>query len=74
MEEVRIDISPVKLSTLKKLVAATEAVVENDETELSFEYILMSLFPVCWNNIQEELKRQYTLGYIQGQNEKFENE
>lgn len=33
---------------------------------VSFEYICASLFPKCYENIQDEIKNQYTKGYIQG--------
>ena len=29
-------------------------------------FVLMYLFPTVWTNIQEEMKRQYTLGYMEG--------
>ena len=34
--------------------------------DLSFEFILMAFFPTCWDNIKQELNRQYTLGFIAG--------
>ena len=62
----------VYLSDLEKLVERTKKHVGEENIEISFEYILTALFPTAWNNIQAELSRQYTLGYIQGQKEKEE--
>jgi hypothetical protein len=59
----------VYLSDLEKLVERTKKHVGEENVEISFEYILTALFPTSWNNIQAELSRQYTLGYIQGQKE-----
>lgn len=57
------------LSHLKKLIGALERIAtehQTDEMEVSFEYLIGSCFPLCFNNIQRELKNQYTLGYLQG--------
>lgn len=57
----------VKLSKIKKMINSLELHSrDNIDMDISFEYIIASLFPTCYNNIQDELKRQYTLGYIQG--------
>lgn len=56
----------VKLSDIKKMVSSIEQNVNEENLALSFEFILIALFPDCWNNIQAELNRQYTLGYIAG--------
>lgn len=39
----------------------------DENYEISFEYVIASLFPNIYDNIINELKRQYTLGYIEGQ-------
>ena len=57
----------VYLSDLEKLVERTKNHVSEENTEISFEFILTALFPTSWNNIQSALSQQYTLGYIQGQ-------
>lgn len=59
----------VKLSDIKRMIASIEQNVNDENLELSFEFILVALFPNCWNNIQRELNRQYTLGYINGTKE-----
>ena len=60
-------IPAVQLSDLEKLVERTKKHIGDEDIEISFEYILTALFPTAWKNIQSELSRQYTLGYIQGQ-------
>ena len=44
-----------------------------DNDKVGLEFVLMYLFPTVWTNIQEEMKRQYTLGYMEGQNENNPN-
>ena len=34
--------------------------------ELSFEFLVGSCFPQALENIKQEMRRQYTLGYAQG--------
>ena len=34
--------------------------------EVPFELVIGSLFPDVYKNIKEELRRQYTLGYVEG--------
>ena len=43
-----------------------KTVTGNKDVELSFEFFMTSFFPRCWDNIQDALTRQYTLGYIEG--------
>lgn len=62
----------VYLSDLEKLVERTKRHVGEENAEISFEFIIAALFPTSWNNIQAELSRQYTLGYIQGQKDSEE--
>lgn len=68
MEE-KIQIAPIKLSDVERMVASVKRNVGDDDVDLSFEFILTAFFPTCWNNIQSALNRQYTLGYIAGTEE-----
>ena len=34
--------------------------------EISFEFLVGSCFPKALENIQEEMRRQYTKGYVEG--------
>lgn len=73
MENKEIKMS-VKLSTLKKVVEAAEQFKgENEDPDVSFEFLIASLFPACWYNIQDTLKQAYTNGYKQGLEERDNN-
>lgn len=65
-EEVKVSVPSVYLSDLEDLVKKIRNVTEKEDAEISFEFIIASLFPTSWKNIQSDLSRQYTLGYIQG--------
>lgn len=65
MEE-QINIAPIKLSDVERMVASIKNNIGEADTDLSFEFILTAFFPSCWNNVQDALNRQYTLGYIAG--------
>lgn len=69
----KINIPSIKLSDAEKVLASVRRNTDQDDVDLSFEFILMSFFPVCWENIQRELNRQYTLGFIAGSKQKEEN-
>ena len=45
------------------------AINKHNMKEITFEFIVGSCFPHIMNNIKEEMRRQYTLGYIEGQKE-----
>lgn len=68
MEE-KIQITPIKLSDVERMVASVKKNVGDNDVDLSFEFILTAFFPTCWHNIQDALNRQYTLGYIAGTEE-----
>ena len=65
MEE-QINIAPIKLSDVERMVASVKNNIGEVDADLSFEFILTAFFPSCWNNVQDALNRQYTLGYIAG--------
>ena len=71
MEE-KIDITPIKLSDVERMVQSVRHNVGDKDVDLSFEFMLTAFFPTCWNNIQSALSHQYTLGYIAGTKEKEE--
>lgn len=58
---------------LEKLAKKVQSVTENENAEISFEFVIASLFPTCWTNIQNALINQYTLGYIAGVKESSSN-
>lgn len=55
----------VKLSTIERMVKTLKKETSED-IELNLEFVLTALFPNCWNNIQKEMSRQYTMGFIAG--------
>lgn len=70
MEE-KIQIAPIKLSDVERMVASVKKNVGDNDADLSFEFMLTAFFPTCWNNVQNALKHQYTLGYIAGMREAY---
>jgi hypothetical protein len=60
----------VYVSDLERLAQKIRGVIGAENVEVSFEFIIASLFPTSWKNIQEEMNRQYTKGYIQGRLDK----
>lgn len=71
-KEVKVSVPNVHLSDLEKITQKTRSVVGEEDVEISFEFIIASLFPTSWKNIQADLNRQYTQGYIQGRIDKEE--
>lgn len=69
--EQKIAIEPIKLSDVERMVASVKKNVGDTDVDLSFEFILTAFFPTCWNNVQDALKHQYTLGYIAGMREAY---
>lgn len=50
----------------KKLHKISKIVKENNMKEVSFEFLVGSCFPKALQNIKEEMRHQYTLGFIEG--------
>jgi hypothetical protein len=71
-QEVPVTVPNIYLSDLEKLAQKVRQVSDEENVEISFEFILASLFPTCWKNIQADLNSQYTKGYIQGYSDKEE--
>lgn len=69
MEET-YNVPNVYVGDLERLAQKIRNVVGTENAEISFEFIIASLFPTSWKNIQEEMSRQYTKGYIQGRLDK----
>jgi tRNA U54 and U55 pseudouridine synthase Pus10 len=53
----------VKRETLDKVY---KAIKKHEMKEITFEFLVGSCFPDIMNNIKEEMRRQYTLGYAEG--------
>ena len=65
-ENIETQVPSVYLSDIEKLIERIKKNTEQENVEVSFEFIIASLFPTSWNNIQSALSYQYTQGYIQG--------
>jgi hypothetical protein len=70
MAEVNVSVPNIMLSDLEKIVAKVKEITKAEDAEISFEFIIASLFPTSWKNIQADLNLQYTKGYIQGRQDK----
>ena len=72
MSEIKVSVPNVYVSDLEKLTKKIRSVVGDMDSPVSFEFIMTSLFPTSWKNIQSDLNQQYTKGYIQGRLDKEE--
>ena len=61
IDDLKIDID--------KFNKVVKAIKRNDMKEVSFEFLVGSCFPKALENIKQEMRRQYTLGYVEGQKE-----
>ena len=57
-------IATAQLGTLRKIVEALKD--KPDDLTISFDFIIASLFPTSWKNIQNHLNETYTQGYFAG--------
>lgn len=58
----------------KKLHKIDKIVKDTNMKEVSFEFLVGSCFPKALQNIKEEMRRQYTLGYTEGLRENKKQE
>jgi hypothetical protein len=65
-KSIETGIPSVYISDVEKLIQKVKQTTD-ENVEVSFEFIIASLFPTSWQNIQNTLSYQYTQGYIQGQ-------
>ena len=63
MSEEKIPKNTITFDKFKQFYKATK---QAKVKELSFEFIVGSLFPHVIDNIKEELRRQHALGYSEG--------
>ena len=63
-------LSYVSINRIKKVIEKAEAYAKENlkgsEINITFEFLISSLFPNIMKNIDEEMKHQYTLGFIEG--------
>lgn len=58
------DITKVKVD---KIVRMCKVLEDNGYEEASFEFVIGSLFSKVYENVKEELRQQYTQGFLDGQ-------
>ena len=56
----------VEYKSLKKITDILNKRGTKPNDEVSFEFVVGSLFPHVLENIKEEMRRQYTQGYVDG--------
>lgn len=61
-----IDDLKIDIEKFNKIV---KAIRKSNMKEVSFEFLVGSCFPKALENVKEEMRRQYTLGYVEGQKE-----
>jgi hypothetical protein len=71
-DNIKTNIPSVYISDLEKLAKRIRNVSGEENVEISFEFIIASLFPTSWKNMQTALSHQYTLGYIQGRKDEVQ--
>ena len=69
MEET-FNVPNIYIEDLEKLAKKIRSVTGKENVEINFEFIIASLFPTSWKNIQDTINQQYTRGYIQGRIDK----
>ena len=61
IDDLKIDI--------EKFNRIAKAIKKSNMKEVSFEFLVGSCFPKALENVKEEMRHQYTLGYVEGQKE-----
>lgn len=61
-----MSLAGTKLSKIKKLIAQVEKISDVDDPTLSFEFLIGSLYPEVYGNVQETIRYARTQGYIDG--------
>lgn len=64
----------VYVTDLERLAKKIRQANADDTTEVSFEFIIASLFPTSWENIVSAMNHQYTQGYIQGRKDAIDEQ
>lgn len=50
----------------ERFLKIAQIVKESESEEILFSFVIGSLFPDAWNNIQASLRDEHTKGYIEG--------
>ena len=71
-KEIKTSVPGVYLQDLEKIVNKIKETSSDPNPEITFAFIIGSLFPNSWQKIQADLSYHYTQGYIQGRNDEQE--
>jgi hypothetical protein len=71
MADLEKTLPNIKLSRIKHIIESVEKHFQEEpdrieDIELSFEFIIGSLYPDVYKNIMDTLNSEHTRGYIQG--------
>lgn len=59
-----MSLAGTKLSKIKKLIAQVEKISDVEDPTLSFEFLIGSLYPEVYGNVQEAIRGACVQGYI----------
>lgn len=65
MSEENFGIPPISLPKLRTILKHLENVSGKD-ADVSFEFLIMSCFPTCYENIKDAMTKKYIEGYKAG--------
>lgn len=61
-----MSLAGVKLSRIKKLLTQVEKISDIEDPTVSFEFLIGSLYPEVYGNVQEAIRDARTKGFIDG--------
>lgn len=61
-----MSLAGVKLSRIKKILAQVEKISDAEDPIVSFEFLIGSLYPEVYGNVQEAIRDERTKGFIDG--------
>ena len=61
-----MSLAGVKLSRIKKLLTQVEKISDVEDPTVSFEFLIGSLYPEVYGNVQEAIRDARTKGFIDG--------
>ena len=64
-------IDSVKLEKIERVIESVKKHYEGEperipDIDISFEFLIASLFPKVFDNVKERLVKEHTLGYMEG--------
>lgn len=71
-KEIKTSVPGVYLEDLERIVNKIKETSIDPNPEITFAFIIGSLFPMSWQKIQADLSYHYTQGCIQGRKDEQE--